>query len=127
MHDTVAVKLCSFITPEASILATFHLGLLPTECGGAFGIGDIYDSPRTDHIDSPFSPPQPKALFVDQESGKRRLKCGKCQEEKSGKRSLGVRRETELYVDGNQDKGAGGHGVSRRSIPRERGLSLALH
>jgi len=54
---------------QALVVVAAFTGLLPTECGGAFGIGDIYDSPRTDHIDSPFSPPQPKALFVDQESG----------------------------------------------------------
>merc|ERR1719225_26097 len=39
------------------------------ECGGAFGIGDIYDSPRSNGNDSPFSPPQPTATFVDHESG----------------------------------------------------------
>jgi len=44
-------------------------GLLPTYCGGSFGINDIYDSPKIPGESSPFSLPQPKAVFVDNESG----------------------------------------------------------
>jgi len=52
-----------------ALLLVGFTGLLPLECGGAFGIGDIYDSPRREGNDSPFSPPQPTATFVDHESG----------------------------------------------------------
>merc|ERR1712013_321595 len=60
----------SVISPTWSAFLLLGLtSLLPKQCGGAFGIGDIYDSPRSDGNDSPFSPPQPTATFVDQESG----------------------------------------------------------
>jgi len=60
----------SVINPTWSAFLLLGLtSLLPKQCGGAFGIGDIYDSPRSDGNDSPFSPPQPTATFVDQESG----------------------------------------------------------
>merc|ERR1711910_5787 len=60
----------SVINPTWSAFLLLGLtSLLPKQCGGAFGIGDIYDSPRSDGNDSPFSPPQPTATFVDHESG----------------------------------------------------------
>ena len=44
-------------------------GLFPSECGGSFGINDIYDSPKVPDSGSPYAPPQPIPLFMDNESG----------------------------------------------------------
>lgn len=44
-------------------------GLLVPECGGSFGIGDIYDSPGPPDTGSPFALPQPTPVFMDNESG----------------------------------------------------------